>query len=149
MRKQVLTELHDSHQGAVCTKQRARLTIYWPNIDNDIEKIVISCKQRQDHLLSNYKEPILLKSTPVRLFQEVTNFCSHDGQHYLILVDCCIDWPTIGTNTTASHLVATVRRSFCFWSDKGPQSIHFKDLQGFCTQVGILTQNFNTKIPTK
>ena len=28
MRKQVLSELHDSHQGAVRTKQRAHLTVY-------------------------------------------------------------------------------------------------------------------------
>jgi len=52
MHKQVLTELHDSHQGAVHTKQLACLTIYWPSIDNDIENIIISCKQCQDYLPS-------------------------------------------------------------------------------------------------
>ena len=117
MRKQVLSELDNSHQGAVRTKQRARLTVYWPGIDNDIENVVFSCKQCQDHLSSNHKEPILLKPTPVRPFQEVAaDFCSHGGQHYLILVDCCTDWPTIipmATNTTAPHLIAAVRQSFC------------------------------------
>ena len=117
MRKQVLSELHDSHQGAVRTKQRAHLTVYWPGIDNDIENIVFRCKQCQDHLPSNHKEPILCKPTPVRPFQEVAaDFCSHGGQYYLILVDFCTDWPTIvpmGLNTTAPRLVATVRQSFC------------------------------------
>ena len=117
MRKQVLSDLHDSHQGAVRTRQRARLTIYWPGIDNDIENIVLSCKQCQDHLPSNHKEPICLKPTPARPFQEVAaDFCSHGGQNYLILVDCCTDWPTIvpmGTNTTLPHLGVTVRQSFC------------------------------------
>jgi len=47
MRKQVLSELHDSHQGAVHAKKNAHLTVYWPCIDNDIENIVISCKQCQ------------------------------------------------------------------------------------------------------
>jgi len=132
MHKQVLSELHDSHQGAVRTKQRARLTIYWPGIDTDIKKIVLNCQQCQEHLPSNHKEPILLKPTSVKPFQEVAaDFCSHGGQHYLILVDCCTDWPIIvpmGTNTTAPHLVATVHRSFCrtgisdiFWFDRGPQ----------------------------
>jgi len=90
MRKQVLNELHDSHQGAVHTKHCAYLTVYWPSIENDIENIVISCKQCQDHLPFNHKEPILLRLTPVRSFQEVAaDFCSHGGQHYLILVDYC------------------------------------------------------------
>jgi len=96
MRKQVLSELYNSHQGAVPTKQCSHLTVYWPGIDNDIENIVIRCKQCQDHLPYNHKEPILLKPTPVRPFQEVAaDFCLHGGKLYLILVDCCTDCPTM------------------------------------------------------
>ena len=40
MRQQVLSDLHELHQGAVHTKQRARLTVYWPGIDNDIDNIL-------------------------------------------------------------------------------------------------------------
>ena len=43
MRLQVLSDLHDSHQGSVHTKQRARLRVYWPGIDNDIDNIILSC----------------------------------------------------------------------------------------------------------
>ena len=32
MRRDVLKQLDESHQGAVCTKQRACLTLYWPGI---------------------------------------------------------------------------------------------------------------------
>ena len=39
MRKKILEHLHSSHQGIVRTKQRARLALYWPGMDNDIENI--------------------------------------------------------------------------------------------------------------
>ena len=39
MRREVL---HESHQGSVWTKQRARLVVYWPGIDNDIEIVIIT-----------------------------------------------------------------------------------------------------------
>ena len=38
MRHQILSQLHESHQGSVRTKQRARLSVYWSGIDNDIRQ---------------------------------------------------------------------------------------------------------------
>ena len=132
MRRDVLAQLHESHQGSVRTKQRARLAVYWPGIDNDIDNVILTCKMCQDLLPSNVKEPITCKPTPARPFQEVAgDFCSYAGQDYLILVDCYSDWPDIipmGHNTTTSRVVTVIRQSFCrtgvpdiFWSDQGPQ----------------------------
>ena len=85
-----ITSLHESHQGTVRTRQQARLTVYWPGIDNDIDNVVLKCKQYQDHLPSNPREPIV---SPSRPFQEVANgFCCYGGQNYLIIVDCFKDW---------------------------------------------------------
>ena len=132
MRQKILSDLHASHQGAVRTKQRARLTVYWPGIDNDIDNIVLSCQQCQDHLPAHPKEPLVQKPKPLRPFQELAvDFCSYGGQQFLILVDCCTDWPEIipmGHNTTTHKLVSALRQSFCrtavpdiLWSDQGPQ----------------------------
>ena len=132
MRRDILLQLHESHQGSVRTKQRARLTVYWPGIDNDIDNIILACKDCQDSLPSNPREPIVSKPTPKRPFQEVAgDFCSYAGQDYLILVDCYSDWPDIipmGHNTTTPRLLSALRQSFCrtgvpdiFWSDQGPQ----------------------------
>ena len=63
MRRQVLISLHESHQGSVRTKERARLSIYWPGIDNDIDNVVLSCKMCQDRLPSNNKEYIMSNQT--------------------------------------------------------------------------------------
>ena len=96
MRRQVLMNLHEAHQGALRTKQRARLTIYWPGLDNDIDNVILNCQHCQDHLSRNVKEPIIQKSQPARPFQEIAvDLCSYAGHDYLIMVDCHTDWPDI------------------------------------------------------
>ena len=132
MRRDVLTQLHESHQGLVHTKQRARLVVYWPGIDNDIDNVIASCRKCQEHLPSNYKEPITLKSRPDRPFQELAaDFCSYAGHDFLIIVDCYTDWPDIihqGHDATAPRLLAAMKQAFSrsgvpdvVWSDQGPQ----------------------------
>ena len=80
MRQQVLSDLHDSHQGSVRTKQRARLTVYWPGMDNDIDNVILSCQLCQDHLPSHPKEPMIQKPKPLRPFQEIAaDYCSYGG----------------------------------------------------------------------
>ena len=91
MHKQVLDNLYEAHQGVLRTKQRAQLTVYWPGIDNDIDNLILTC--RQDHLQSHTKELIITKSRPTRPFQEIAvDLCSYAGQDYLITVDYYTDW---------------------------------------------------------
>ena len=157
MRCRVLSNLHESHQGTVCTKQRARLTVYCPGMDNDIENMVLSCKHCQDNLPSNPKQPMISKSGPSRPFQEIAvDFCSYGGQTYLIIVDCFTDWPDIifmGHNTTTFHLVQVMRQSFCrtaipdiLWSDGGPQFTS-KQFQDFSKQWGFLHKTSSPHYP--
>ena len=117
MRSQVLSNLHDSHQWTIHTKQHAHLTMYWSGIDNDIENMVLSCKNCQDHVPSNPKHPIVSKCSASHLFYEIViDFCSYGSQTYLITVDYFTDWPVIiymGHNTTVSHLIQVLRQSFC------------------------------------
>ena len=140
-------QLHDSHQGMVRIKDRARLTVYWPGMDNDIDQTILSCKLCQDSLPSQQKEPITLKSTPQRPFQEIAaDFCSHAGLQYLITVDCFSDWPEISpmmTNTTTSKLMTSLKSLFCrmgapdkVWTDQGTQFTS-QAFQEFAKQWGF------------
>ena len=148
MRKQVLANLHEAHQGTVRTKQRARLTVYWPGLDNDIDNLILTCQQCQDHLPSNTKEPIILKERPLRPFQEIAiDLCSYAGHDYLITVDCYTDWPDIipmKSNTTTPQITMALQQGFCrtaipdvIWSDGGPQFTSSKFNQ-FSQQWGFL-----------
>ena len=140
LRRSVLQQLHESHQGNSRTKQRAHLTVYWPGMDNDIDNMVSHCRQCQTHLPSHSKEPMKAKPRPSRPFEEHTaDFRFYGGQCYLIIVNCYTDWPTIapmGKNVNAAALVTVLRELFSrtavsdlFWFDGGPQftSIRFQD----------------------
>jgi len=117
MRPMVLANLHESHQGSVRTKDRARLSLYWPGIENDIDNVIQSCKRHQDSLPSNCKEPMVSKPKPSRPFQQIAiDFCSYGGHQFLIIVDCFTDWPEIvpmRTNTSTQCLVQALTDSFC------------------------------------
>ena len=132
LRATMLSRLHDAHQGIARSQARARLTLYWPGIDRDIESYVRGCRHCQNHLPSNHKEPMMTKPTPDRPFQQVAaDFASYGGKQFLILVDCKTDWPDIvemGKDTTTPRLIGALRDHFCrtaapdlLWSDGGPQ----------------------------
>ena len=143
MRCQVLLDLHASDQGSVHTKQQARLTVYCPGIDNDIDNIILSCQLYQDHLPS----PLIQKPKPLRPFQEVAaDYCSYGGKQFLILVECFTDWPEVipmGQITSTHHRIQTLRQTFCrttipdvLWSDCGPQ-FTANIFKTFATQWGF------------
>ena len=43
MRTEMLAKIHESHQGIVKSKQRARSILFWPGMNADVENVVSSC----------------------------------------------------------------------------------------------------------
>ena len=132
MRSDVLNRLHESHQGIQQTTMRARQTIYWPNIDNDIANIVRSCRLCREHLQTLQKEPMMADPPPSRVFQSVsTDYFYHDGRSHLVYVDRLSGWPIVrdcARDATSRHLVSALRDTFSstgvpsvLHSDGGPQ----------------------------
>jgi len=147
LRNDILRRLHESHQGIVRTRERARLAVYWPGIDQDIEKIILACKDCQDELPSLGKEPMALRSPSERPFQELAvDFAFVNGQNYLIMIDCFTDWPSVHLmrhNTTADAVICALRDYFArtavpdvLWSDNGPQLTSQK-LASFLREWGV------------
>ena len=88
LRKEVLQQLHASHQGQERTLHRARQIVYWPNISNDIRNIVRSCKACAEHLPSLQSEPLQQEVPPSRPFESVSGDLFHvAGKTFLLLVD--------------------------------------------------------------
>ena len=58
MRKDILAELHSSHQGIERTKRRARQTVFWPAINADIKSTVEACEPCQLYQPSQQKESL-------------------------------------------------------------------------------------------
>lgn len=113
------------------------------------------CYREYDCRLSGLSKPSPIQpqradyqqNKPSRPFQEIAgDLCYHVAQNYLILIDCCTDWPNIipmGHDTTTSHLVNAIRWSFCctkapgiFWSDEEPQ-FKSKSFSEFTTKWGF------------
>ena len=88
LRDEALKLLHSSHMGIVKTKDQARTSFFWPNINQDIESHLLEChpcaifqeKQPKETLLN---DPI--SSKPWNALA-MDNF-DFSGKHYLIVVD--------------------------------------------------------------
>ena len=87
----ILQLIHEGHLGIQKCKARARLCIYRPNINDDIEKTVKSCSVCNRHGNSNQKEPMILHQLPDRPWEEVTLHT----QDYLFIVDYFSKYPEV------------------------------------------------------
>ena len=116
MRSDVLTTLHMSHQGIERTKRRARLSVYWPGINNDITQLVRGCRSCSEHLPSLPKEPLKTHPSPDRVFEHLaTDLFEYGGCHFLVVTDLKSGWPTtykLGFTITASVVISALRQTF-------------------------------------
>ena len=119
-------KLHASHQGIDRTKRRARQTVYWPGINNDIETTVAACQKCSLFKPSQTKETYKMNDeTPEWVFQDVAaDFFQFAGKNFLVYVDRLSGWPIITafkSHTGSKELIRTFRSHF---SDVGvPQRI--------------------------
>ena len=89
LRDMALKLLHSSHMGIVKTKDRARTSFFWPNMNQEIEGHLSEChpcatfqeKQPKETLLNDPVSNVPWKSLAMDNFD-------FNGKHYLIVVDC-------------------------------------------------------------
>ena len=110
--RSVLKRLHTSHQGIERTKQRARQTVWWPSINNDITTTVKTCDSCQQYQCSQQKEPLLNQPIALRAFEAASaDFCHHAGKTFLVYADRWSGWTEVYpvSSTTAKNTI----RGFC------------------------------------
>jgi transposase InsO family protein len=97
LRKDVLAELHRSHQGIERTKRQARLSVFWPGINSDIKSTVEACEPCQLHLPSQQQETMLsADAEPTRPFEDTSaDLFSHGNHKYLVFVDRYSGYPIV------------------------------------------------------
>lgn len=133
LQRAVLQDLLKMHQGATKLRQRARLSVYWPNMDAEITNASRSCKECTSRLPSHPAEPLRPHEPANRPFEQVHgDLGTIRGRHFLVLVDQYSGWPHVvvfkDEKTTARRVIDAVRAFFIsvgvavkFWSDNGPQ----------------------------
>jgi hypothetical protein len=95
-RRRILRKLHAPHQGIVRMKRRARQTVFWPGISNDITLLVENCQNCQERLPRQQKEPLMCDPPPTRVFKDVSADLFQLGQlHVLGYADRLSGWPVV------------------------------------------------------
>ena len=147
LRGEILKRLHISHQGIEKTRRRARQSVYWPGIDNDVKNIVNACKECQQMLPSIQKEPIIMEKIPARCFESVSlDYFDHAGKQFLIYTDRYSGWPLVKmfkNEATAVKLISTMRTFFAatgvpeiLRADNGPQ-FTAREFRNFLNQWAV------------
>lgn len=157
LRHEALQSIHSAHQGIERTKRRARQTIYWPGITNDIETLVRSCRKCSEYQASLPKEHMVSEPTPGLPFQTVSvDLFTCQGRQYLVYADIKSGWPCVenlGHSTTSVDVIKPIRRWFAevgvpkkMKTDGGPQFTS-KRFHDFCTKWQVQHQRSTPHYP--
>ena len=97
-------------------KRLARNTVYWPNINKDIEEICKSCATCQEYQDGNRKEPLQPYPLPSRPWQSISSdLFSIGDKSFLLIVDCYSRYPleVEFKSVPASHAVTEGTKHYC------------------------------------
>ena len=145
MRSGTLARLHDAHQGLTSTLQRARRTVYWPKLQDDISEMVQKCDecQRYGNKKPRPPERQISATRPLELLGvDVVQF---QRQRALVTVDYYsgfLTYDTLSSETTEAVTKAlnNIFRKFGLperiISDNGP-CFKSEKFRCFCDQLDI------------
>lgn len=97
LREAVLTDIHRGHMGIEKCRLRARQSVYWPNINNDITQLVNTCAICQTHAgpqPNNYSLSIQ-EDSHYPMQRIGTDLFQWKGNDYLIVVDYYSSFPWV------------------------------------------------------
>ena len=102
LRKEILEHLHVGHVGADKMKSLARLTCFWPGIDNDILRFVKNCNCKQ--CISKRSEWSAWPLTYSAWQRVHADYCGPFLNKYyaLVIIDSYSKWPMVYFTTSAS-----------------------------------------------
>uniref|UniRef100_A0A5S6QM96 RNA-directed DNA polymerase n=1 Tax=Trichuris muris TaxID=70415 RepID=A0A5S6QM96_TRIMR len=148
LRRQVLEMVHDGHPGICAMKSIARFHVWWPGLDNDIERYVRGCLTCQSHQPVPPEVPLIpwnLQNEPwARIHVDLAG--PFMGLHWLVVVDAHSKWMDVIPlrNTSTVSVVKHCRRLFANFglpryivSDNGPQFTS-EEFKTFCQMNNIV-----------
>ena len=107
-----LNQLHYAHQGAEKCKLRAKGTLFWANINRDIDELVKTCSPCQRHQKLNAKEPLLPHDVPPKAWHTLAYDISFWNQtDNLLVADYYSKLPLVKKlpNTQPSTVIAHLK----------------------------------------
>ena len=139
LRTNILHQLHHAHLGIDKTKMRARMIVYWPKMNADIERFVQNCEICSKFAANNQKEPLRSSQIPSIPWQHLgIDLFEWNRACYLIISDYYSRFFEVEKlpSQTSSTIIEKMKTIFSRFgipqlisSDNGPQlfSQEFKD----------------------
>ena len=119
------------HLGIERTKSNARSTMYWPNIDKNINEMISNCNACQKYRNLNPREPLFSHEIPKDVWNKVaTDLFVSLNKLYLIVIDYTSKYfeiaqlPDASSDTVITHMRSIFARHGIpkvVFSDNGPQ----------------------------
>ncbi|KAK3085724.1 hypothetical protein FSP39_007823 [Pinctada imbricata] len=96
IRNDIIERIHDSHIGIQGCLRRARESVYWPNMNLDIEEYISRCGPCNMYTSEQQKEPMISHPIPTRPWQIIAcDMFECQGKDYLITVDYYSDFSEV------------------------------------------------------
>lgn len=115
LRKTIIDKLHEPHFGITKTLKRAKSSVFWPNISNDIEQVITHCQVCQENAPKNQKEPLIPHDIPNEPFKKIAcDILEFKSKSYLVVVDFYSKWIELVKlrGKTAQHINIELLRLF-------------------------------------
>ena len=130
LQQDILSRIHQGHQGIVKCRLRARTSVWWPGISQDISNMIENCNP----CCKNFQirsEPMISSVLPQHPWEKIgTDLFELKGNSYLLLVDYFSRFIEVVklSSTTTKSVVAAMKPIFARYgipeivvSDNGPQ----------------------------
>ena len=93
----ILYLIHEGHLDLAKYKLRAKDTVYWPSLNEDLEKLILNCELCFKYPYSKFKQkPTLGQEIPVHPWIKLATDIFHfEGSSYLLLVDYTSRFPVV------------------------------------------------------
>ena len=100
--------------GIEKTRRTAREVMYWPNMNNAISNMIMSCTPCQRHQRSQQKEPIIQHDQTKPWEKIGMDLFQLGNKIYLLAIDYYSKYPEIAlfTNTTSDTIITHVKSMF-------------------------------------
>ena len=108
----ILKQLHEGHLGLNKCKLRAKETVYWPGLNNELENLVLNCTLCLKYSTAKCKlEPSLALGQEIPLYpwtKLATDIFHFEGVSYLLVVDYTSCYPVVCklASMTGQHIAS-------------------------------------------
>ncbi|UYV71534.1 K02A2.6-like, partial [Cordylochernes scorpioides] len=156
MKLEILDKLHAGHFGITKTRLRARETVWWPGISEEIAETVRKCSVCIQEAVSKH-EPLIPTNFPTRPWQKIGMYLfKFENKWYLVVIDYYSRFPEVVQldRLTANVVVRSCKSIFArhgipetVVSDNGTQFGAAREFANIARQYGFTHVTSSPRFP--